>query len=99
MEDLRNVYKVLPGHEGKPHVERSMLNGKIILTLQFTKVGCEAVGWIKLVQNRLQAWLFLNLQRTFYFNKRQGILVISLKTVAFTKNSPRQVIVTAGTKM
>ena len=57
----------LPGHEGKQHVERSMLNGKI-LTLHFTKGGCEAVGWIKVAQDRLQVWLFLNLQRTYDFN-------------------------------
>jgi hypothetical protein len=61
MEDMRNEYKFLPGHEGKQHVERSMLNGKIILTLQFTRVGCEALGWIKLFQDRLKVWVFLNL--------------------------------------
>jgi len=44
MEDVRNEYKFLPGHEGKQHFERSLLNGKIILTLQFTKVECEAGG-------------------------------------------------------
>jgi len=88
MEDMRNEYKFLTGREGKRHVDRSTLYGKIILTLQFTKVGCEGAGWIKLVQDRLQVWLFLNLQCTFGFTKRQGILVISLKPVSFTKRSP-----------
>jgi hypothetical protein len=30
MEEMRNEYNVLLGHEGKQHVERSGLNGKIL---------------------------------------------------------------------
>jgi len=82
---MRNEYRFLTGREGKKHVESSTLYGMIILTLQFTKVGFEGVGWIEMVQDRLHVWLFLNPQRTFGFNKRQGILVISLKPVTFTK--------------
>jgi len=98
MKHMRNEYKCLPGHEGKQQIERSVSNGIFLLTLQFTKVGCEPVGWIKVVQDRLQVWLFLNLQWTFDFNKRQGILVNSLKAVTFTKRSPHQVIETAAIK-
>jgi hypothetical protein len=50
---MRNEYRFLTGREGKKHVESSTLYGMIILTLQFTKVGFEGVGWIEMVQDRL----------------------------------------------
>ena len=62
MEEMRIEYKFIPGYEGKQYVKRSKLNGKIVLILQFRKIGCDTVGCAELVQDRLQVWLFLKLQ-------------------------------------
>jgi hypothetical protein len=37
MEEMRNYYNFLSGNEGKEHLERSRLNGKITLILHLKK--------------------------------------------------------------
>lgn len=47
---MRIEYKFIPGHEGRQYVKRYKLNGKIVLILQFRKVGCDteaALNWFR----------------------------------------------------
>jgi hypothetical protein len=61
MEEGRDVYSVLVGRlEGKRPLRRSRRRREDNIKIHLRKIGLDGANWIRLAQNRVQWWAFVN---------------------------------------